>query len=312
MALNTYADLQAIPRADARAVIINCGTKWVTLLAVLSAHRYTGLPIVVIDCESADGSKDHIDRVTRNLGIDVDCVDWPLRPHPIALDAVFTSIPADRVLLMDSDLEILSPSPFKLMVEALDRNPDAYASGFLHGPMWIGEDHGLPAHTGYYAERMWIPFTFLRTSIVRDALGRGFSFMNRRTHYEVPGAPNLSRLLARRYRVAGIKHVPLPWLGAQRPQIDGWSPRFIEFDTGADLHAQLLQEGKRFAAIPIEFWGDVAHHHGVTRARLATGMRKMAKRMNLISRKTETDLHSVLGHVFERLESQYGVAVRAS
>jgi hypothetical protein len=312
MSLNSYRDLQSIPAADARVVIINVGTKWVTLLAALSAHRHTGLPIVVIDCESADGSKEHIDRVTRDLGVDVDCVDWPLRPHPVALDAVFASIPADRVLLMDSDLEILTPSPFELMTKALDEHADAYASGFLHGPMWIGEDHGLPAHTGYYAERMWIPFTFLRTSIVRDALARGFSFMNRRTHYEVPGAPNLSKLLARRYRVAGIKHIPLPWFGAQRPQIEGWSPKFIESDTGADLHAQLLSEGKRFEALPIRFWGDVAHHHGVTRAGLATGMRKVAKRMNLISRKTETDLNSVLSQVFDRLETQYGVAVSAS
>jgi hypothetical protein len=310
--LHTYPDLPSIPRADARAVIINCGTKWLTLLAVLSAHRHTGLPVVVIDCESADGSKQQIDRVTRDLCIDVDCVDWPLRPHPVALDAVFTSIPADRVLLMDSDLEILTPAPFKLMAEALDDDPDAYASGFLHGPMWIGEDHGLPAHTGYYAERMWIPFTFLRTSIVRDALARGLSFMNRRTHYEVPGAPSLSRVLARRYRVAGIKHIPLPWLGARRPQIEGWSPKFIEFDTGADLHARLVSEGKRFEAIPVRFWGDVAHHHGVTRAGLATGMRKMAKRLNLISRKTETDQQSVIHQVFERLESQYGVTVSAS
>jgi hypothetical protein len=312
LSLRTFADLPSIPRADARAVIINCGTKWLTLLAALSAHRYTGLPILVIDCESADGSKEEIDRVTRELGIAVDWVDWPLRPHPVALDALFTSIPAERVLLMDSDLEILSPTPFKLMAEALDSNPDAYASGFLHGPMWMDEDHGLPAHTGYYAERMWIPFTFLRTSIVRDALAHGFSFMNRRAHYEVPGAPNLSRLLARRYRVAGIKHIPLPWLGAQRPQFGGRSPRFIEFDTGADLHARLLSEGKRFEAIPIELWGDVAHHHGVTRAGLLTAMRTAAKRMRVISSKTETDQRSVIRHVLDRLESQYGVTVSAA
>ena len=307
MSLNTYINLHTIPRSESRVVIINCGTKWVTSLAVLSAHRHVKLPIVLIDCESKDGSKEHIGRILDELKINIDCVDWPLRPHPMALDELFTQVPADKVLLMDSDLEIRTSTVFELMSEALQRNPDAYASGFLHGPEWLGEEHGLPDYTGYYAERMWIPFVYMRTAPMRAALKEGISFLNRRAYHEVPGAPRLSRMLGLRHRIAGMKHIPFPTLGLDRPVLEGRYPKFVEFDTGADLHAYLLSRGCVFESLPIDYWGDVLHHHGVTRAHLAKGVRRLAKQLRLTSTNPETDQATVLENVFRRLADEYGV-----
>lgn len=309
MAMHTYSDIHRLPEVFSRAVVINCSTKVLTLLAILSAKRYTNLPILLIDCESSDGSKKDIDRVTSSLGIDIDCVDWPLRPHPVALDELLLRLPADRVLLMDSDLEIRTATLYEMMADALEEDSEAYGSGFLHGPMWMGGEHGLPPHTGYYAERMWIPLTYLKVSTVRAALQEGYSFMNRRLHYEVPHAPSLSRTLARRYRVAGLKHIPLPWLGGTRPLIEGLAPKFVEYDTGAELHAHLLREGSRFASVPVRYWGDVAHHHGATRAKLSSNVRRLAKKLGLISKTTETEQESVQVEVLARLSTEYGVAV---
>ena len=307
MGLNTYTDIRNLPPADSRVVIINCGTKWVTSLAVLSAHRHAKLPIVLIDCESKDGSKEHFNRIAKESNIDVDWVAWPLRPHPVALDQLFKQIPAENVLLMDSDLEICSPNLIEQMSETLHRNSNAYASGFLHGPAWLGKEHGLPAYTGYYAERMWIPLVYMKTGPIRAALKQGFSFLNRRPYYELPSAPRLSRVLGLRHRIVGLKHVPFPKVGRDRPMYDGRFPKFVEFDTGADLHAQLLRNGFAFEALPINLWGDVVHHHGVTRAHLAKGVRRIAKQLRLISRATETDQATVLDDVLRRLAVGYGV-----
>ena len=56
MFINNLSDL---PRSRERAVIINVGTKIVSPLALLSTLRYAGMPVLLIDCESKDGSLDH-------------------------------------------------------------------------------------------------------------------------------------------------------------------------------------------------------------------------------------------------------------
>jgi hypothetical protein len=307
MSLKTHDHVTSVPSAESRVVIINCGTKWVTSLAVLSAHRHTGLPILVIDCESKDGSKRHLERIVSDFDIDVDWVDWPLRPHPVALDQLLKEIAAERLLLMDSDVEILSAAVFDAMRTALEASDAAYGSGFVHGPGWLGGDQGLPDFTGYYAERMWIPLVLLKVRPIRAALKLGLSFQNRRPYYEIPRAPRLSRLLGMRYRVAGLKKISFPRLGEDRPSYDGIFPKFIEFDTGADLHAHLQSSGRPFENIDVALWGDVSHHHGVTRAHLVSGVRKLAKHLNLVSQKTETDQINVVDVVKTRLRSVYGV-----
>ena len=47
-----------MPARTAEIVIINCSTKELTALALVSALRHGGLPVTVIDCESTDGSSE--------------------------------------------------------------------------------------------------------------------------------------------------------------------------------------------------------------------------------------------------------------
>ncbi len=48
--------IEDVPHTEKRAVIINCGTKEVTTLALLSTLRHTEMPVILIDCDSKDGS----------------------------------------------------------------------------------------------------------------------------------------------------------------------------------------------------------------------------------------------------------------
>ena len=304
--------LHELEAVAAQVVIINCGTKWVTSLALLSALRHTTCPVLVIDCESADHSEAHFKALAEAQGLKFDWLSWPLRPHPVALDELFSGIPAASVLLMDSDLEILKPDLWHHARSALNSDPRHYGAGFVHGPCWIESDHGLPPYTGYYAERMWIPFVLLRTEVIRRALRNGSSFMNRRPYLEIPGSPRLSRFLSYRFRLKGLRHLPPPRISgtsSSAEAIDGHHPKFIEYDTGADLHASLLGDGYGFAGLPTSLWGDVSHHHGVTRARLANFARLTARRLKLASGKTETPEIDVLTLVKERLRTQYAVPI---
>jgi len=185
------ADLAAVPE---RAVIINCGTKWVSSLALLSTLRHAACPTLVIDCDSRDGSRAHFERIARDLALRFHWLEWPLRPHPEALDVLFREAGDNRLLLVDSDLEIRTAVVIAEMRQALDDDPKAYGAGFAHGPSRMGADHGLAPDSGYYAERMWIPCVLLRVSHIRAALARGVSFANRRVFPSVRGRGVEARL----------------------------------------------------------------------------------------------------------------------
>ena len=53
MLISDLTELAACPEV---AVIINVDTKYVSTLALLSTLRYARMPVVMIDCESRDGS----------------------------------------------------------------------------------------------------------------------------------------------------------------------------------------------------------------------------------------------------------------
>ena len=309
--MEIVAQLTDLPFTATRAVIINCGTKWVTSLALASVLANTDCPVLVIDCESKDGSAFHFQRLARMCGLDFHWLPWPLRTHPDALDALFQSVPSDFVLLVDSDIELLSRRVFAGMTSGIAADASAYGAGFLHGPAWMGPEHGLPSCTGYYAERMWIPLVLLRTASIGRALEAGCSFANRRPFFEIPDWPLLSRWIGYRYRVRGIRHLRIPgrWRRRRMPsvEIDGKYPAFIEYDTGADLHRQLQKDGYSFARLPEELWGDVRHYHGVTRAGLAGRVRRAAMSLRLASMETETEEGSVAADSRLRLSHVYGI-----
>lgn len=56
MLIQSLSDLAPEPE---RAIIINVNTKLVTTLALLSTIRHAGMPVLLIDCESTDGSLRH-------------------------------------------------------------------------------------------------------------------------------------------------------------------------------------------------------------------------------------------------------------
>ena len=168
-AMRQVAALSELPHCEMQAVIINCSTKWVSTLALLSVLRHARCPVVLIDCESTDGSREHFRALARSHDMKVDWLEWPLKPHAEALDRVFDEIRSDQTLLVDSDVEVLTPSIVDTLRAALRSDANAYGAGFLHGPSWMGSERGLHEHAGYYVERMWIPFTLLSTAIVRRA-----------------------------------------------------------------------------------------------------------------------------------------------
>ena len=155
-------DLGNLPAQRQCAVIINCATRMTTTLALASLRAATDMPILLIDCASKDGSREHFSGLASRHGLDFFWLDWPLRKHGHALDALLAGIPAEEVLLVDSDVDIRSGEVIARMQAALTADAQAYAAGFRHGPQWLGAEHGLPDAVGHYAERMWIPLVLLR------------------------------------------------------------------------------------------------------------------------------------------------------
>lgn len=319
MIVQQIAELAHVP---VRAVIINCDTRWVTTLALLSALRYAHVPILLIDCESTDGSWEWFCELAAKHSFaenTVNVVKMPLRPHGKTLDRLFQEIRADKVLLVDSDLEILSPTIVADSIRAASEN-GIYGAGFLHAGEWIRGGH-LPASAhGYYMERMWIPFTCLNVAPIRSALAAGNSFMHSRDYFEFPHSLLLSKALYARHRLPLLKKLELKFLHRfrQQPLEDPMPnlasdfsskvaplpssgvvlrPAFCEYDTGARLHAYMRQ------TLRSEF-GDfgmglcaasVKHYHGITRATLSPG------------RDNATPPNSVLDEVMQRLSDEYGV-----
>jgi hypothetical protein len=308
--LTPVASLDRLPSAQHRTVIINCGTDLVTTLALASAHAYTDGPILLMNCGATHGSRNYFGRLSAAHPIAFSYLEWPLESHSVTLDALFRGINAETVLLLDSDLELRGPHIHEGMQRALAANAHAYGSGFLHRARWLGAANGLPSHTAFYAERMWIPCALLRTAPIRDALLAGASFSVSRAHFEFRRFPALARMAGYRFRVRGLRGLALsrsiPCDGSA-PIVDGRRPRYIEYDTGARLHATLVARGLPFAALPESDWGDVAHFHGTTRRTRLGTLRRAAQHLRLIDMGEETEPASVVHAVRARLHTAYGI-----
>jgi hypothetical protein len=304
--MNVITTLSQIPPLKTLSVIINCGTKVATTLALVSALEYAGARVVLIDCESGDGSREHFERIARDHHLAFWWLDWPLRKHGLALDAVFTSVPAEQVMLIDSDLEIRNDRVVRLMTEALAGDNGLYGAGMLHGPAWLGSEHGVGPGVGYYAQRMWIPLVLLRTSAIVEGLARGMSFGQHRTFTTSPRHPLLSRWLAYRHWVPGLRRL------GRSPRGEGCQtsprPAFIEHDTGARMHEALCATGYRYAAIGEDIFGaDVRHFHGVSRAMRKRPMRAIGRRMGLTLARNDVAAASIDGEIRNRLAVRYGI-----
>jgi glycosyltransferase involved in cell wall biosynthesis len=278
-----------------RAVIINCNTKLVTTLALSSAIRYADMPILLIDCESSDGSADWFAGLAAKHGFDF--VSAPLRPHGKTLDLIFTKLRDERILLIDSDLEILGESLMPALRAGIEHE-DVYGSGFLHASELMKVASHTKVNPSRYMERMWIPLTFLKSGPVRAAIENGVTFMHSRDYLEFPWSRAFSKILYARHRIPGLDQFSINVFASSCERRFGERVAFREYDTGARLHEALTKQGLSLFNLGEPHWSNsVRHYHGVTRATLKANQAN-ATAPNIIQHEVAT-----------RLKAEYGLTV---
>jgi glycosyltransferase involved in cell wall biosynthesis len=289
MQIQHISELKA---TDEQAVIINVGTKLVTSLALMSALRYADMPILLIDCESTDGSMQHFSALMQRYSFDL--LSAPLQNHGHTLDWLFLNIPAQNILLIDSDLEITKPGLIELM-RALIAHPRAFGSGIVHAGDWMT---AINMPHAYYEERMWIPLTLLNVPIIRAALQRGVSFLPRGVFNDFPPSMFISRMLVKRFRIPLARNLKLSWLNMFKREFHGIKPSFMQYDTGAELYQYLKTQQYAFMGLPWRVGQPYAtHFHGVTR-------RLLNKRDT-----NGVELARITAQVERRLRDTYGLSI---
>ena len=267
MFIARFSDL---PPVKELAIIINVETRLFSTLALLSTLRHCRIPTLLIECHSKDGSVDWFRKLMEHYDFHLTLA--PLSPHGELLDRIVREIPAERLLLVDSDVELMADEMIVSLRAMLNADPKLYGSGFLHQASWFVNHYAtelpLADGIGYFMERPWIPFTLLRTEPVRHALSLGGSFKHRIQSNEFSRLPLLSRLLWKRFQIRFFREHRLPFLDPFRELRDGVKPAYLFYDTGADIHECLtrkLQLGFGTVDASTVPWS-VRHFAGVTRS----------------------------------------------
>lgn len=295
LAASLAVQVAALPPARERAIIINCSTKLVTTLALMSALRYAGMPVLLVDCQSTDGSQAWFRGLAEQHKFDLAFA--PLKPHGETLDTIFTASRDDSILLIDSDLEILGDDLMPKLREEMSR-PDCYGAGFLHADRTLSLGLCNASARGRYADRMWIPLCFLKTADVHGAMAHGATFMHSRDYLEFPWSKSLSRWLYARHRIPLLRSISIERFAEARQRIYGECAAFREYDTGARIHEVMIKQSRHLADLGEPYWSQsVRHYHGVTRATLSVGQGNA------------TPPGSILAEVAERLHARYGLVV---
>lgn len=295
-------DISQLPHKTFRAIIINCSTKYFTTLALASALKNTDLDILVIDCDSTDGSFEYLSKIKQQYGHRIELEKMPLRPHGKTLDAIFRSLNSDYLLLVDSDLEILDPALFETMARLISTE-GVYGSGLLHSSQWMTkDDHGIADGTTYFMERMWIPLTLLDVKKVREILDAGASFLAERKYRGNLFSPSFARMLSMRFRIPVLRNFP----GMLSSHLmDPKNPCVAEYDTGSVIHHNAKSIGYRFAEIPFSFWNGAHHFDGVTRAAQTDSLRSLLTKLGILSSKVANNLSASESIAIERLTHHY-------
>lgn len=298
----TTMDISHLPHKKSRAVIINCSTKYFTTLALASTLKNTDLDILLIDCDSTDGSLEYLAAIRDMHAERVELIQLPLRPHGKTLDLIFRSLNSDYLLLVDSDLEIKDPAIVPAMFQSIAA-AQAFGAGLLHASQWMTRaDHGIADGTTYFMERMWIPLTLLHVERVREALDRGASFLAERRYRSHPISPSFARTWAMRFRAPILRDFPA--LLAHHRMAAG-NPCVAEYDTGAIIHQQAKALGYRFEEIPFSFWNAVHHFDGVTRATHSDALRGFLTKIGILSNKVANNLSASENTALTRLTESY-------
>jgi hypothetical protein len=282
-------DISQLKPSGEQAVIINVGTKLVTTLALLSTLRHAGMPVLVIDCQSKDGSWEHFSQLMETH--DFDLVSAPLYPHGQTLDWVFRNVRSEKVLLVDSDLEILDSDIMHVVRRFIDTDK-VFGCGFVQGPCWLTHHDGI----GYYEERPWMPFAMLKVSHIRQALAANCSLMAHTQFNDCVLSPRLSRFLGKRFRFPSMRNWRLSWLDWLKGNYYGAKPCYVFCDTGAVTYQFLKHKrGLYFVGFPAEVQSYVTHYHGITRLLLDS------------TDPNGTNLRDIVAIVQERLRRVYGL-----
>ena len=305
--MQIVADPADLPAFPVLAVIINCGTKWVSSLALASTLRHARYPTLLIDCESHDGSREHFRTLASEQRWVFHWLDWPLQAHGAALDALFKAVNAESILLVDSDVEILDAKPVCSMAERLAKDRSAYGAGFLQKGQWLGAEHGLPAGVGWHEERMWIPLVHLVVDPGRAALAAGESFLQQRRFLEIPEHPVISRMIGLRFFLPGLRARGRFAPTAVDTGAVATAPAFVEYDTGASMHRRLRSSGHRFLAIDEALWSLVEHQHGVTRTHLESKLRRLLRILRIRRTRNAASGEAATRRARMRLATQDGI-----
>lgn len=249
--------------ARTEAIVINVDTRPVTTLAILSLLRHTPFPVRLIDCSRSAEETAYMEKLAAHLEITFE--SRPLKAHGQTLDDLFARTRSEKLLVMDSDAELLSDQLPMLMEQSASRS-GCFGAGFLQKGNWMLEPQ--PIHA-WYATRMWIPLCMLNTAAVRRALQAGMSFAHRIEFNDLPNWPRLSKCLSLRFRLPGSNALRLGFLDRWREEYFGVKPCYVYFDTGADMHAWLTRHGYSFAEMDWSLMCEnILHHHGVTRRKV--------------------------------------------
>jgi hypothetical protein len=218
------------------AVIINCNTKLVTTLALLSTLRYAGMPVLLIDCESSDGSLDFFLSLMERYKFDI--LRAPLREHGRTLDWIFEHIASEKVLLVDSDLEIKTPDIIAFYKDYIDETT-VFGCGFTNGPGWLNDPIFGNLNGALYHERPWMPLTLLKVAPVREAISHGKTFAAFRLDNEYSLIGMLAKI---RLKYKLIRRIFRKGPAKLRKHFHGLKPAVVYYDTGAQIFEYLRYE----------------------------------------------------------------------
>lgn len=159
-------DISEIPQIDFAVVIINVDTKVSTTLALLSANRYMkNAKIVLADCSKNADELEYFKKL--NSLFDFYLLKLPLKVHGKTIDFFFKNLNAKKIMLLDSDAELLTDKFFGM--EYLD-DDEVFGCGFFHEPHLMNNQTMRGGKFHLYQERMYIPCVILDAEKTRKAI----------------------------------------------------------------------------------------------------------------------------------------------
>ena len=270
-----------IGATDEAIVIINVATEMAATLALASVNRLDS-PVVLLNCAPTELSRSYFAILRNKLAFHL--VEVPLRSHGETLDSIFANVPADSVLLVDSDAEVRDPSLIRQMRAHLRAADGVFGSGFINSAGWLEPPEVGSSRFGYYQERAWMPCVLFRSRHVRSALEHGRSFKSYMKFNEFRFSERLSRFFGRRIQDAysprsrlvaslpgsvqdRLRRTRLDRLSWMRGDYNGARPHYVVFDTGADVYQWCKYDQELiFAGLDWRLLDDeVAHYQGMTR-----------------------------------------------